>query len=356
MHVSNSWRPLLAALLAAALTACGTVGAGGDPNVAAVVNGTEIPVSEVEEQFEQAKNNPEVATQLESDTEGTVAEGLQAQILSRLVLAEILSDWADELGVTATDEEVAAEREQVVAQAGGQEAFDSQVEQAGFTDEQVDELLSQRVLQLEIADEVGGGEVSDADVAAFYEENADSRFGEKATIRHILVEDQQTARRLRRQLDNGADFAELAREHSTDPGSAEKGGDLGEYSRGQGLVPEFEQAAFDAEVGELVGPVRTEFGFHLIEVTDKAPPQTLEEATPEIRQELAQTQQGEQLEAALRERTEAAEVTVNPRFGTWDAETGEVRPSEPLGAVTESPGAPAGGTEPATVPTETVTE
>ncbi len=347
-------------LTAVALAACGSVGAGGNPNVAATVTvdgaTTEIPVSEVEEQFDQAKTSPEVAGQLEGDTDGTVAEQIQAQILSRLVLAEIIGQWAEELGITATDEEVAAEREAVVEQSGGQEAFDAQVEQAGFTDEQVDDLLRQRVLQVEIAEEVAGGEVTDAQVEEFYEQNRDARFGYKAAIRHILVEDEDEANRLRDELEVGADFSELAEANSTDTGSAAQGGDLGEYSRGQGLVAEFEEAAFDAEVGELVGPVETEFGFHLIEVTGQTPAQTLEEAAPEIREELQQGQQGQQLEAELRERTQAAEVEVNPRFGTWDPETGEVRSSEPLGDTTESPGEPEpAGTEGA-VPAEAPTE
>lgn len=82
---------------------------------------------------------------------------------------------------------------------------------------------------------------------------------------HILVETEQQAQSLMEQVKNGANFADLARQHSRCP-SGKQGGDLGAFMRGQ-MVPEFEQAAFDNPVGALVGPVRTQFGYHLIQRT-----------------------------------------------------------------------------------------
>ncbi len=79
---------------------------------------------------------------------------------------------------------------------------------------------------------------------------------------HILVETEQQAQSLMEQVQNGANFADLARQHSRCP-SSRAGGDLGHFGRGQ-MVPEFEQAAFDNVVGALVGPVRTQFGYHLV--------------------------------------------------------------------------------------------
>ncbi len=98
--------------------------------------------------------------------------------------------------------------------------------------------------------------------------------------RHILIrapEDDAEARRqarqealeLKRQLEQGADFATLAREHSDDPGSARRGGDLGWFGRGR-MVEPFEKAAFAAPIGRVVGPVETRFGYHLIEVTGRS--------------------------------------------------------------------------------------
>jgi parvulin-like peptidyl-prolyl isomerase len=84
--------------------------------------------------------------------------------------------------------------------------------------------------------------------------------------RHILVDNEASAYQLIGLLENGVDFAELAYEFSIDFGSGQNGGSLGAFGRGQ-MVPEFEEAAFSAEVGEIVGPVPTDYGYHIIEVT-----------------------------------------------------------------------------------------
>ncbi len=89
----------------------------------------------------------------------------------------------------------------------------------------------------------------------------------RATARHILVDSQDAAEDLKTQIEAGADFAEVAREHSSCP-SKSQGGDLGEFGPGQ-MVPEFDQVVFSAEVGKTHGPVQTQFGYHLIEVTSR---------------------------------------------------------------------------------------
>lgn len=89
----------------------------------------------------------------------------------------------------------------------------------------------------------------------------------KATARHILVDSEQTAADLKTQIERGADFAELARQHSSCP-SGRRGGDLGEFGPGM-MVPEFDKVVFSADVGEVQGPVQTQFGYHLIEVTSR---------------------------------------------------------------------------------------
>lgn len=88
-----------------------------------------------------------------------------------------------------------------------------------------------------------------------------------ATARHILVETQDLCEQLKQQVQDGADFAELAREHSSCP-SGQRGGDLGAFGRGQ-MVQEFDTIVFSAPLNEVQGPVQTQFGFHLIEVTSR---------------------------------------------------------------------------------------
>lgn len=87
----------------------------------------------------------------------------------------------------------------------------------------------------------------------------------KATARHILVDTEAQCLDLKRQIEEGADFAELAREHSSCPSGA-NGGDLGEFGPGM-MVKEFDEVVFSAEVNTVQGPVRTQFGYHLLEVT-----------------------------------------------------------------------------------------
>ena len=89
----------------------------------------------------------------------------------------------------------------------------------------------------------------------------------KATARHILVDTQEAADDLKTQIEAGADFAEVAREHSSCP-SKSQGGDLGEFGPGQ-MVPEFDEVGGSSEMGNTHGPVQTQFGYHLIEVTSR---------------------------------------------------------------------------------------
>lgn len=89
----------------------------------------------------------------------------------------------------------------------------------------------------------------------------------KASARHILVSTEKKCNELKTQIEQGTDFAEVAREHSTCP-SGRSGGDLGSFSPGM-MVKEFDAVVFSAPIHEVQGPVKTQFGYHLIEVTSR---------------------------------------------------------------------------------------
>jgi peptidyl-prolyl cis-trans isomerase C len=89
----------------------------------------------------------------------------------------------------------------------------------------------------------------------------------QATARHILVDSEELCSELKGKITDGADFADLAKEHSSCP-SGSNGGDLGSFGPGQ-MVPEFDKVVFSADVNEVQGPVKTQFGYHLLEVTSR---------------------------------------------------------------------------------------
>jgi len=89
----------------------------------------------------------------------------------------------------------------------------------------------------------------------------------KASARHILVDTEEQCNDLKNQIEAGADFAEIAAEHSSCP-SGKKGGDLGEFSPGQ-MVKEFDEVVFSAELNQVHGPVKTQFGYHLLKITSR---------------------------------------------------------------------------------------
>ncbi|MGN1401422.1 MAG: peptidylprolyl isomerase [Bacillus sp. (in: firmicutes)] len=129
---------------------------------------------------------------------------------------------------------------------------------------------------------------------------------------HILVEDEKLAKDLKKQLDEGADFAELAKEHSTD-GVAEKGGDLDWFGKGD-MVPEFEQAAYALKKGEISDPVQTENGYHLILLTDKKEKPSYEDMKKDIEYEVKVSKiDSATLQKVLEEELEAADVKIKDK-------------------------------------------
>ena len=89
----------------------------------------------------------------------------------------------------------------------------------------------------------------------------------KASARHILVDSEETCNELKSQIENGTDFGDVAKLHSTCPSGAQ-GGELGEFGPGQ-MVQEFDEVVFSGELNKVHGPVKTQFGYHLLEITSR---------------------------------------------------------------------------------------
>ncbi|MFI5182580.1 MAG: SurA N-terminal domain-containing protein [Thermoanaerobaculia bacterium] len=165
-------------------------------------------------------------------------------------------------------------------------------------------------------------QISDADVQKEYNANADTyRRGEEVRARHILYKaDAQTdsvarakAESAVRKLKAGADFAALARAESDDPGSKAAGGELGAFGHGQ-MVKEFEDAAFAAEPKEIVGPVKSAFGYHVIQVEERIAPrvQPLFEVSAAIRARLTEQRATEEARRLARDLSDKVAKTSKP--------------------------------------------
>jgi parvulin-like peptidyl-prolyl isomerase len=299
-----------AALLSApllVLAACG----GDDITAAATVNGTEIPVSDVEALAEVMAASPEY-----EDVDSSEAEGeIQAAALSQLIFATVLQDGAGELGIEISDDHVADTLADVAQQFGGEDEMYAQLEEQGLDRDEVDRQIALFAMEDAVMAELSPS-VSDEDIAAAYADGVPAR--------HILVEGEDEATAAIERIDSGEECADVAAETSTD-GSAAQGGDLGFVQPGM-TVPEFETALFGAEEGELVGPIESDFGFHIIERLTKP---DLADVEDDLRESLEQANMQEAQTAYqdfIAERMEAADVDVDSAFGEWDPEIGQVVP------------------------------
>jgi len=191
----SSSSPNLLILWIVVLLTLGGCAAGADPNLAASVNGVDITIADLEERLDVIRQNPQAAEQLANDPDGELLRQAENDVLNDLISQALLEQGAaEELGIEITDADVEAQRETVVEEIGGQEAFDQVIEQQGLTEEQVDTELRRLALNEAIAAQFAeGAEISDEEVEAFYDENAESRYGPTATARHILVADEATA-------------------------------------------------------------------------------------------------------------------------------------------------------------------
>jgi peptidyl-prolyl cis-trans isomerase C len=247
------------------------------------------------------------------------------QIMPQLVGIEITKAYAQEHNITASDKEVDHEIEKIKEQVGDQarssgqdlsdqKAYEQALKQNNITEDQLRKDIRENLPVQKVQEKVAGGaEPSDEEIQKYYDQNKEAQFTtpEQRCVRHILFnkDQKQKAEEVKQQLENGGDFAKLAKENSQDPGSAEKGGDLGCLGKGE-TVPEFEDAAFGAEQGEIVGPVQTQFGYHILEVTDIKPKQTrsLNDVESQIRSQLATEKQSEEFSKWIEEQKKQRDV------------------------------------------------
>jgi Parvulin-like peptidyl-prolyl isomerase len=278
---------VLAVLLIASLLlhAYGNRG-GGSGEAVAVVNGVSITKDELFEEM--------------------AAYG-GASVLDDLIRREVIRQGIEEAGTSATDEEVQARMESFAEPYGSMEAFLEELAYYGYSDELIREQVA---TQIKIEKIVGTDvDVTDEEIAEYFEQNRSS-FDKPETVRasHILVETREEAESLLAQLEDGADFAALAAEHSLDEATRESGGDLGGFARGE-MEEDFEETAFGLEVGGTA-IAETSYGFHVVRVTDRTAAQeaTLESARGEIVEYLTESKLADRVDAWIADREAEADI------------------------------------------------
>lgn len=314
--MTTSFRLLAVAVCASVLASC-TSGPSTSGDAAATVNGAEIPREAVVEAVEElhgfsglsAEERQELASRIEVQERETI----------RLhVVNHILEGILDDRGLELDNEHVQQLREDALESAGSEEALRDS--------------LADIQLSLTTFNEVFLPQ--QAMITAIRDDLAEGREVETRTARHILVQDEATADEAMSRIEGGDEFGDVAEELSTDPGTAELGGVLPPAPRGQ-YVPEFDDAAWDAEIGELIGPIETDYGYHVIEVIDE---ELL--ASSELEDQQLGLLIGDELNEIVSDAFDSAEITVDPSFGEWDPEDRNVVPRDEVGSGSDSPLAP----------------
>lgn len=295
---------------------------------AAVVNGEKITFEEVETALDRVRATPEFKRVTEQGDEGLFLREFERGYLAALIRRAVLTPEAERFGIEVTEEDVQQRIDEIKAQYPSEEGFNQALREQGLTLDLLREFVRDRVLEEKLRAEVTAeATVGEEEIMRYYEEHRDE-FA-ISEVEHILVEDQGLAQQIADQLQAApksevdALFAQLARQHSTDPQSAERGGSLGEAPAGTYVKP-FENAMDRLAIGEISHPVKTEFGYHVIRVLDRRV-QPLEEVRAQIEQQLAGPAQDELWQQWVTDAYRAADVKVNPRYGVFDLETQQIR-------------------------------
>jgi parvulin-like peptidyl-prolyl isomerase len=294
--------PILTLAVAAALLGAGC---GGDKaslggSDVAVVGSTHITKTQFDALMSQAKNSfksqgrpfPKAGTQ--------DFQTLKNQAVTLLVQQAEREEKAKDLGIEIDDKKIDARLRQIKKQyfQGSEKKYLAQLKKQGLTDEQVRRDIKAQLISEEVFKKVTKDvKVTDADVHDYYIQHPQLYAQPQSRdVRHILVKTKKLADSIYAQLKAGGDFAALAKKYSTDPGSKSTGGKL-TVSRGQ-TVPPFDAKAFTLKVNELSRPVKTQYGWHVIQALGPVKPA---KTTPEkqvaasIKQQLIQTKKNEEM-------------------------------------------------------------
>ena len=266
-------------------------------NAVAKVNGKYILKDDFDKNFEMLKKTYEAnfGSDIMSKSTGngkTIEETLKEKILEKLIMEEIILQNAEKSNVKVTDEDVAKEIDNYKNLVGGDKGFEEFLKNNNMTEDYFKDGIKKEMIMESYKDSfIKTLKISDEDIEKEFNENKESYITVRAS--HILVEKESEAKDILNKLKNGEDFAELAKQNSIDPGSAQNGGDLGYFPKGQ-MVPEFEKTAFALNPGEISDIIKSEYGYHIIKVVDKQ--DTLQQLKDQVVEQLQNKKYNEKLE------------------------------------------------------------
>lgn len=297
---------LIVALAVMLLTGC----LGIPTDIAATVDGEVIHRDVVEREVSELAAQSGLADELDLVAYSRLVDASQREILRLLVVAAAMESFADDQGVDVDDEQVEEYMAELELAFGDQ--LDELIISEGFTPAFFREVIA----PLEVRR-----------TAVVESRSDDGATVEAREVRHIVVETLEDIEEGRALLAAGEDFADVAVLLSLDTLSALEGGNLGTFPQGAfAAFPAFEEAIWAASVGEVVGPVETEFGLHLLEVTA-----VVELAESELDPFAAEAAAREEVDAAFAEWLAERDVHIAPGLGTWDAEASDVRGTQLVG-------------------------
>jgi len=234
-------------------------------------------------------------------------------VLQQMVQEALIAQYAKNNNITVSDAEI-DQRESDLKQNFPNGSWDEMLKARNLSENDVKTALREQIiLDKALAKDVT---ITPAQVKQYFDKNhAAFDKPEQVQARHILVSDLATANKVEADLKSGKNFADLAKQYSTDPGSKDKGGELGWFRRGQ-MVPAFDKVAFSLPVNAISQPVKSPFGYHIIQVEGKQPGQTatLANSTPRITEMLRQQQEAPLIQPFLQGLQQKATITTDPRF------------------------------------------
>ena len=231
------------------------------------VNGDSVLVKDYDARVAEAQKTYEKqGMKFDTDQGKQALPQIKSQLLDRMIEGKLIAQEMKKSSLNPEDAKVKEQEDTIKKNIGDETTFQDTLKQQGMTESELKNFLA-------VYEKVTGDvKVSDAEIKTFYDQNI-SNYSQPESVkaRHILVKTEEEANAIIVQLKAGADFVQLAKEKSIEPGAKDSGGDLGTFTKGK-MVPEFETAAFSQKVGTFSAtPVKTEFGYHVIQVEAHTP-------------------------------------------------------------------------------------